>query len=175
MVKPIDITVRMFKHNGFCYRHHSGQLLAQTHEGIVLFSPSGTDVWDHVKPWKGRFDIYSYCWFDRWYNVLEVFDLNGDLVELYAHIASSVTFANGVVSFTDYELDVVKMASKPGPPELVDEDEFAEAAQIHGYSAALQQRCYDAAAEAMDLLTRWQVRLPAAQALRQSPQGLFHA
>lgn len=162
-----EITVRMHKHNGFCYRYHAGQLLAQSPEGIVIFSPAGTQVWDHRKPWQGRFDIYGYCWFDRWYNVLEVLDSQGKLVELYAHIASPVTVTEGVVSFVDYELDVVKQAATAEPPQLVDEDEFAEAVEFHGYPVTLQKRCYRAAAEVTALLASWQVGLPPLEALQQ--------
>lgn len=171
MTADTEITVRMLKHNGFCYRHHIGRMLAATPAGLVICAPAGTAVWDYRNPWRGRYDVYSYCWFDRWYNVVEIFDRDDVLVEIFAHIASPATFANGVLSYIDYELDVVKLASNPGPPELVDEDEFAEAAQVHGYSAALQQRCYAAAAEAADLLARWQVGLPPARALRQLPKG----
>lgn len=167
MITPTAVTIRMMKHDDTCYRHHPAQLLAQTDEGVVLFSPIGTEVWDHRRTWQGTVDIRHICWFDRWYNVLEVFNSAGELVELYAHIASPATVTGTVVSFIDYELDVVKRATNPGPPQLVDEDEFAEAAQIHGYSAALRRKCYEAAAKAANLLARWQVGLPPIEALRQ--------
>lgn len=162
-----EISLQMLKHDGSCYRHHPAELVAHLPAGLVLLSRRGTTVWDRDKgPWQAKSDIYHYCWFDRWYNVLEVYNEAGQVEELYVHIASPVTIAGDVVRYIDYELDVTDFY---GPPRLIDEDEFAEAALQYGYTPELQQHCYQAAAQAKDLVRCWQVGLPPAAALAQAP------
>lgn len=158
-----EITLRQLKHDGFCYRHHPTQLVAQLPAGLVLLSPRATPIWDYRKTWQAENDVYHYCWFGRWFNLLEVIGPGGTLLELYAHIASPISLADGVVSYIDYELDVTSIDG----PRLVDEDEFAEAVEQYGYSAELQQRCHAAATEALALVERWRAGLPSEEALAQ--------
>ncbi len=158
-----EILLRQLKHDGFCYRHHPTQLVAQLPAGFVLLSPRATPIWDYRKTWRAENDVYHYCWFGRWFNLLEVVDPSGNLLELYAHIASPISLADGEVSYIDYELDVTSIHG----PRLVDEDEFAEAVETYGYSAELQAQCYAAAADALALVKRWQAGLPPEQALAQ--------
>ncbi|MBI3957185.1 MAG: DUF402 domain-containing protein [Chloroflexi bacterium] len=158
-----DITLRQLKHDGFCYRHHPTQLVAQLPTGFVLLSPRATLIWDHRRMWRAKNDVYHYCWYDRWFNLLEVVDPDGHLLEIYAHIASPVELRDGVARYIDYELDVTSIDG----PRLVDEDEFAEAVEKYGYPAELQARCYAAAAEAHALVQRWQAGLPPKAALAQ--------
>ena len=158
-----EITLRQLKHDGFCYRHHPIRLVAHLPDGLVLFSPRGTVGWKGETSWTSSNDSYQYFWFGRWFNLLEVVDPSGNLLELYAHIAGPVVLSDGEVSYIDYELDVTSIDG----PRLVDEDEFAEAVEKYGYSAELQARCYAAAADALALVKRWQAGLPPEQALAQ--------
>ena len=151
-----EISLRQLKHDGHCYRRYQCQVISRQAEGFVLFAPRGTVVWGVEKSWTARYDLFKYLWFGRWYNLSELFDADGQAVEVYADIASPVDFTNGVVHYTDYELDVTSIDG----PRLVDEDEFAEAVEKYGYSAELQARCYTAAEEALALVTHWQPGLP---------------
>lgn len=160
----MELNLRQLKHDGLCYRHHPVQLVAQLPTGFVLLSPRETPIWDYRRIYRGENDVYQYCWFGRWFNLLEIIDPDGNLLELYAHIASPVTLGTDGVSYIDYELDVSKT---DGPAQLVDEDEFAEAVGRYGYSSELQARCYAAAAEALTLVKRWRAGLPPEEALAQ--------
>ena len=97
--------------------------------------------------------LRSYYWFDKLYNLIEVFDVNGILVQIYINIASLPEFANGVMSFKDHELDVVR--DMPGSAKIVDEDEFAEAVVKYQYSEEFQKKMYTAAQEALALADHW--------------------
>ncbi|MFZ1756669.1 MAG: DUF402 domain-containing protein [Caldilineaceae bacterium] len=158
-----EILLRQLKHNGVCYRRHPTQLVAHLPEGLVLFSPQKTEIWDSRGSWQAENDVYHYCWYDRWFNLLEVVDPVRKLLEVYVHIASPISLAGNEISYIDYELD----ATSVDGPRLVDEDEFAEAAEKYGYTAELQARCYAAAATALVLVDRWQPGLPPEQALAQ--------
>ena len=58
------------------------------------------------------------------------------------------------MSFKDHELDVSRYVPKPA--ELIDEDEFAEAAIKYQYSKEFQEKMYAAANEALELANHWQ-------------------
>jgi predicted RNA-binding protein associated with RNAse of E/G family len=98
------------------------------------------------------YDRVTY-WLDRPYNLGEIYRANGELVEIYLHVASVPTLTRDGIAFTDYELDVVKHPGRPA--EIVDQDEFEEAVERYGYSPEFQARCYRIAEEAAELAARW--------------------
>jgi len=158
-----EILLRQLKHDGECYRHQPMRLVAELPTGFVLSMPRGATGWTGARAWVASYDSLHYFWYDRWYNVLELYDAEGELAELYAHIATPARLADGTVSYIDYELDVTSIDG----PRLVDEDEFAEAVEKYDYSPELQARCYAAAEEALALVLNWRVGLPPAEALAQ--------
>ena len=108
------------------------------------------------KSYTIEYILRSYYWFDKFYNLIEVFDTQGNFVEIYINIASPPEFENGGMSFKDHELDVSRFPPKAA--QLVDEDEFAEAAVKYQYTQKFQDRMYSAAQEAIELANHWQAR-----------------
>jgi protein associated with RNAse G/E len=126
-------------------------------ESIVTISPAGGMVEDRVRiKYQVEHILRSYYWFDKFYNLIEVFDTQGNLVEIYINIASPPEFEDGVMSFKDHELDVSRYPPKAA--ELIDEDEFAEAAIKYQYTQEFQDKMYSAANEALELANHWQAR-----------------
>ena len=97
--------------------------------------------------------LRSFYWFDKCYNLIEVFDTDGVLIEIYINVASPPEFEDGIMSFKDHELDVTR--HPPEPAELIDEDEFAEAVITYQYSREFQAKMYAAANEALELADHW--------------------
>jgi hypothetical protein len=111
--------------------------------------------------------LRSYYWFDKFYNLIEVFDTQGNLVEIYINIASPPEFEDSVMSFKDHELDVTRYPPKNA--KLIDEDEFAEAAVKYQYTQEFQDRMYAAAEEALELANTWKAK-PVPSNLITNPQ-----
>jgi hypothetical protein len=66
--------------------------------------------------------------------------------------------ADGELSYTDHELDVVW---RPGHrPRVVDEQEFCAAASEYGYSPEFQKVCRRAVGQALQLVRGWSVLGP---------------
>jgi predicted RNA-binding protein associated with RNAse of E/G family len=82
------------------------------------------------------------------YTFIEGFDDDGRLIELYLDICAPPRIVGDELHYVDHELDVVR--EMPAPAYLMDEDEFAEAAQAYGYTPEFQVWCHDAARQAMD-------------------------
>jgi protein associated with RNAse G/E len=143
------------KADGTIYRSWHTTIESVNTDSIVTISPAGSMVIDKTKlgdhPIKHH--LRSYYWFDKLYNLIEVFDVNMTLVQIYINIASLPEFINGEIRFKDHELDVVR--DMPGPAQIVDEDEFAEAVLKYQYSEEFQKKMYAVAQEALALADHW--------------------
>ena len=146
------------KADGTIYRSWHTTIESVLTDSIVTISPANSMVIDKTKlgdhPIKHH--LRSYYWFDKFYNLIEVFDVSGALVQIYINIASLPECINGQIIFKDHELDVVR--DIPGMARIVDEDEFAEAVLKYQYSEEFQQSMYAAAQEALELANRWNAK-----------------
>lgn len=158
------LQVRALRADGNCYRSWTSEMVYRDDLGVVTLAAVGGLVNDRGQSWVQQYTIRTVYWFERPYNLLEVFAPDGRLVELYVHIASPALLADGVLEYTDHELDVVQEPG--GAPRVVDEEEFAEAAIRYGYSEDFQQACYVACRSAEQLLQHWVVGAPPEEALR---------
>jgi protein associated with RNAse G/E len=153
-----EIQVCACKTDGTVYRSSHTTIESVDTGSIVTISPAGSMVIDKTKlgdhPLKHH--LRSYYWFDKFYNLIEVFDVDGPLVEIYINIASPPEFENGIMSFKDHELDVDRHL--PDLAELIDEDEFAEAIITYHYTKEFQEKMYSAANEALELANHWIAR-----------------
>lgn len=149
------VQVHACKTDGTVYRSWQATIESVTTDSIVTIAPAGSSVFNSKgEDYPIQHHYRAYYWFDKFYNLIEIFEPSGELIHIYLNIASPPEFENGIMSFKDHELDVSKYF--PNPAELVDEDEFAEAAMKYHYSREFQEMMYTAAREALDLANHWQ-------------------
>jgi protein associated with RNAse G/E len=145
------------KADGSVYRNWHTTIETMDADSIVTISPAGSEMEDQK---RGRIRIghsmRSYYWFDKFYNLIELFDAQGNLAQIYINIASTPQSGDASLCFKDYELDVFKYPSSPA--ELIDEDEFAEAAVKYQYTQEFQDRMYAVAEEALELANTWKAK-----------------
>jgi protein associated with RNAse G/E len=147
------IVVHAYKAFGDCYRWWPAMVESIDDERVMTMSRVGHSVRGPKGGWVSKFDIRGVYWFDRPYNLVEVYLPSGKLKQVYIHIASPVQRGEGSLTYTDHELDVVR---RPGQPvRIVDEHEFEEAAEEYGYSAAFQSACRHAVNEALQVAATW--------------------
>lgn len=151
------IPVQARKTDGVVYRSWHATVELVSSNLLVTVAPAGSSVFnikgeDHPIQHHYR----AYYWFDKFYNLLEIFETGGALIQVYINIASPPEFENGMMSFKDHELDVSKVV--PNPARLVDEDEFAEAALKYNYSPEFQDKMYAAVREALELAETWKAK-----------------
>ena len=151
------IHVHACKADGTTYRNWTAAIESVTVDSIITIAPAGSAVTD-----KKRGDhiighhLRAYYWFDKFYNLIEVFAVDGTLVEIYINISSPPEFTDGRLCFKDHELDVSKYPPKPA--ELIDEDEFAEAIVTYRYSPEFQEKLYAVAHEALGIAENWNAK-----------------
>lgn len=156
-----EIWVKAYKSDGQPYRWWRAMVESGAPGQVVTVTGPGNRVEGPNNRWQPKWAIRSFYWPGHPFNLLEVYRPNGELEEIYIHIASPPRLEPGVLAYTDWELDVVRDST--GAVRLVDEDEFAQAARQFGYSADFQARCYRAAEEALALAAGWVAHgLPAA-------------
>ena len=95
-------------------------------------------------------------WFDRPYNLLESYDADGALAEIYVHIASPAQVVDGELHYTDYELDVARRSGER--PLVLDEDEFEHTVTALGLTPEFRAACYRTIEEVTALIERWVAR-----------------
>ena len=136
------------------YRWWDALVEAASADHVVTYAPPGHRVHQaDGTGWASRCHIRAHYWTDRWNNLLEVYEPDGQPLELYVHIASPARLGAEGIVFEDYELDVVMPFGQPA--EVVDEDDFAAAIPRYGYTAAFQARCRAAVEEALRLVADW--------------------
>ena len=149
-----QIQVCARKTDGTVYRSWQATIESVTADSIVTIAPAGSSVFNiKGEDYPIRHHYRSYYWFDKFYNLIEIFETSGELFHIYINVASPPEFENGIMSFKDHELDVSMYPPKAA--ELIDEDEFAEATVKYQYSEEFQEKMYAAAKEALKLANNW--------------------
>jgi len=153
-VRPGDeIVVRALKADGTVYRRWRATVESVAADHIITINRIGDPVDDVERFWSHRQHSRNIYWFDRPFNLAEVYEVDGRLKQLYIHIATPATIRDHTLEYTDHELDVVKRGS--GPPRVLDKDEFAAAATAYGYSRTFRAACWKAVSQAMKLIKSW--------------------
>lgn len=159
-MRPGDIIwVRVFKSDGSTHRWWQARVESVQEDCLVTWTPVGNPVYHNPDrfpraTYYQSWAIRSYYWPGRRHDLLEVYNPDGQLHELYADITSPIEIAGGELRFIDHELDVQVLAGQL--PQIVDQDEFAEAADSYGYSAEFIRESYAVAEQVLDLLVTWQ-------------------
>ena len=148
------VQVVVTKADGRLHRRWMAQVERVSDDLLVFLARAGTEITSATGLHRQKYDIRSHYWPARRYNLSEFYDaFDGKLVLVYSDIISPVQFRKDQLSFVDHELDVAFWTGHSA--EIVDEDEFAEAVVHYDYSVELQQQCWDAAEEALQLVIGW--------------------
>lgn len=156
-MKPGDrVWVRAFKTGGKPYRWWRPVVESVSDECIVVFAGAKSLFYMANKTIIQRTHIRVYFWPGRRHTLLEIYEPDGRLHELYADITSPIELVGEEIHFTDHELDVSMMAGEE--PLIIDQDEFAEAAEQFGYADEFVRESYALAEQLVTVLREWRPR-----------------
>lgn len=151
------IHVHACKADGTTYRSRNAIIEFVSPELIITVGQAGSPVFNAGgRVFHIEHHLRAYYWFDRYHNLIEVFEPGGNLLEIYINVASPPEWTDGILKFKDHELDISKYPPKPA--EIVDEEEFAEAVLKYQYSLEFQEKMYAVAREALDLAENWKAK-----------------
>jgi protein associated with RNAse G/E len=115
------IRIESYKHGERLHRAWKKSLVLEKGEPLVIANYNVEVVEADGREWVfsgltiGRFHRFD------WYHTLAVFGKEGNF-RLYTHIASPYRYRNGVLSYIDYDLDLV--VEQDGERRWVDREEF---------------------------------------------------
>lgn len=142
-----NIRVVSRKYDGTLRDCYEAYLYAETDESIQLFYLPGLQYW-HARrqTWleaqDGVIEIYLKR---KWYNVVHIGEQISNTNLMYINIALPATLQDGVLEWTDLDLDY--RVHMDNSVERLDQDEFDENAQRLGYPADLIAQAYLACRE----------------------------
>ncbi len=128
MPAPPDVTVRKFLYDGTPHYVWEGRLVERDDELVVLeayFTRGKRDL-GYVVFERGDLFVEFY-YFDRWYNVFQIYSATGVLKGWYCNVGAPAQIAGGQLTFVDFALDV--FAYPDHTFVVLDEHEFEELAR----------------------------------------------
>ena len=137
------------KPNGTPHQSWTGEAVSRSAEWLVVYTPPGTSVRHHTKDVTyvmehGNLGIFSA---KEYFNVFIAYNHDGSFRHLYINVARPAIWNDSEVSWVDLDLDVMLMVGKK--PELLDEDEFAEAKASGQLSSTLADKAEQVASMLM--------------------------
>src|SRR5579864_4825286 len=102
-----SVEIRALKADGDAYRCWRACVESVDPHRVVVINRVGDPVTGPAGGWRFKHAARTYYWFARPYNLSEVYQPDGRLKQIYIHIASAARLDGRVLTYTDYELDVV--------------------------------------------------------------------
>lgn len=145
------ITINSRKFDNRIHRTWKAKLISRQNSLLTFFGEFEEEV-NHPQLGVIRCNTasYEFYWLDRWYNIFRFHEPGGDLRNFYCNINMPPSFANGVLDYTDLDLDV--LVRPDFSYRILDADEFEENARRFSYPFDLREKTQAALAEIIDLI-----------------------
>jgi uncharacterized protein len=154
-----SFVIKSFKHDGHLHRMwlqnwaFPPSLLHPDHlrESMTVTINSQTRIKESDgKEWTSRIPGISFFIPSQWYNIVALIEETG--VRYYCNIASPPYISHNVVTYIDYDLDVVVLPN--GDVHVVDRDEYEQHKQEYHYSAVVQDKVQQGLEALLDRIAR---------------------
>lgn len=142
------VTVVKLNTAGEAKIQYEGEIVRHLERGVVIqaYWKRGTTDLGYVRFEPGdRFTEYYYS--DRWYNIFDIADAQGQRKGWYCNIAQPASIFDGRIEQVDLLLDV--WVDPRGKPLVLDEDEFAADQMM---SAEVRQGALDGLHELLEVI-----------------------
>lgn len=137
--------IKSFKHDGHLHRMwmqnwiFPRSVLHQDHAkaSMVVTINSNTRIQESDgKEWISRIPGISFFIPDQWFNIVALLEENG--IRYYCNLASPAYITDGVLTYIDYDLDVIVLPN--GEVRVVDQDEYEQHKLEYHYPAIVQDK-----------------------------------
>lgn len=137
--------IKSFKHDGHLHRmwlenwRVPEELLAPEHkrESMIVLINSQTPIRESDgKEWTSRAPSVTFFIPGQWFNVVSLLEAQG--VRYYCNIASPPYVNEGVITYIDYDLDVIR--TPDGSIYVVDQDEYEQHKQNYHYPDVVERK-----------------------------------
>ncbi len=137
--------IKSFKHNGHIHRLWQQNWLvpedrmASEHrdESMIVLINRQTPIQESDgKQWISRVPAVSFFIPGEWFNVVALLEASG--VRYYCNVASPPYLQGGVLTYIDYDLDVIRTAD--GSRYIVDQDEYEQHKLLYHYPRQVEDK-----------------------------------
>lgn len=155
----MNYTIKSFKHDGRLHRvwlqnwRVPSELLHPGHaaEAMLVFVNSHTRIREaDGTEWTSKVPGVSFFIPGQWYNIVALLENGG--IRYYCNVASPPYEVGQVVTYIDYDLDVIHTWN--GETQLVDEDEYERHKTLYHYSPAVEAKVKAGLSELLGLVER---------------------
>jgi uncharacterized protein len=131
-----NTTINSRKFNGKIHRSWKAALTKKQNSLLIFEGQFEEEVrHDELGVIRRGTISYEYYWLDRWYNVFEFHEPEGDLRNFYCNLNMPPTLENNILDYIDLDIDV--LVSKNFEVKILDREEFEEHSKLYGYSEDL--------------------------------------
>jgi protein associated with RNAse G/E len=147
--------IKSFKHDGHLHRvwlenwRVPYDCLTRAHQDhdIQIFVNCQTRIRESDgREWISRIPGVSFFMPGKWYNVVALLEEDG--IRYYCNVASPFYQSGNVLTYIDYDLDVI--LNQRGDIYLVDEDEYNRHKRLYHYSQAVEDKVMAGLEELME-------------------------
>ncbi|TMV45139.1 DUF402 domain-containing protein [Paenibacillus mesophilus] len=137
--------IKSFKHDGHLHRmwlknwRIPDPMLAPEHqaESMIVLINSQTPIRERDgKEWTSKIPSVTFFIPGQWFNVVSLLEDQG--VRYYCNIASPPYVNGGVITYIDYDLDVIR--TPDGYTQIVDQEEYELHKQNYHYSDVVERK-----------------------------------
>ena len=128
--------VHCYKHNGSLHRVWDKINFYDEIDGNVILANTRAMVTESDgRRWFAKEPAITIFMKDRWFNVICMLRNNG--VHFYCNISSPFLKEDNIITYIDYDLDLVKTIK--GELKILDEDEYAVNKEKYGYGEEIER------------------------------------
>ena len=155
MEKYEPYVIKSFKHNGQLHRQWlenwrvPEELLAPEHarESMMVFINFQTKIQESDgAEWTSKVPSVVFFVPGRWYNVVALLEPAG--IRYYCNIASPPFVSGHVITYIDYDLDVIRMCD--GEVQVVDQEEYERHKLEYHYDEIVQAKVHQGLEHVLD-------------------------
>lgn len=137
--------IKSFKHDGHLHRmwlenwRVPEERLQEEHrqDGMLVFINCHTKIVEaDGKEWISRIPGVSFFIPKRWFNVVALMEEAG--IRYYCNVASPPYVSGRVLTYIDYDLDVIRMPG--GEVQVVDQEEYERHKMLYHYSPVVDSK-----------------------------------
>ncbi|WP_068776934.1 DUF402 domain-containing protein [Paenibacillus sp. FJAT-26967] len=137
--------IKSFKHDGHLHRMWlenwkvpEEELLPEhKREAMIVLINNQTKIQESDgKEWTSRIPGVSFFIPGEWYNIVALLEEGG--VRYYCNVASPVYQAGHVLTYIDYDLDVIRMPA--GDVHIVDQEEYEQHKLLYRYPSLVETK-----------------------------------
>jgi protein associated with RNAse G/E len=155
MEQHSNFIIKSFKHDGHLHRMWLENWLVPAHflhpehaaESMMVLVNSHTKIREaDGKDWVSKIPVVCFFIPGQWYNIVALLESEG--IRYYCNIASPVYRSNDILTYIDYDLDII--VSSNGNKQIVDLHEYERHRINYHYSAIVELKVQ----EGLDELNR---------------------